>query len=64
MSARKVRLVVDQIRGKTVKALKFVGAQNWDDPRIRQTLRGVIQKVADGAEMEEILEVAKGLPQT
>lgn len=52
------------IRGKVVSSLKFVGAQNWDDPRIRQTLQAVIQKVADGAEMEEILEVAKGLPQT
>ena len=43
------------VKGRKIEKLKFVGATNWDDPEIRATLSTIIDKVAAGEEMEEIL---------
>ena len=47
------------IRGRTVKALKFVGATNWDDPRIRAALQEIIRKVEAGDELQDVIAAAE-----
>lgn len=43
------------VNGRKIEKLKYVGAQNWDDPEIRATLSTIIDRVEAGDEMEEIL---------
>ncbi|MEM9292509.1 MAG: TlpA disulfide reductase family protein [Acidobacteriota bacterium] len=43
------------VNGRVIEDLKYIGAQNWDNPEVRRILGGIIQRVEDGAEMEEIL---------
>jgi len=49
------------IRGRTVKSLKFVGATNWDDPKIRAALQEVIRKVEAGEELQVVIDAAEAL---
>ncbi|MCB1035901.1 MAG: TlpA family protein disulfide reductase [Acidobacteria bacterium] len=45
------------VNGRKIEKLKFIGATPWDDPGIRATLSTIIDMVASGKEMEEILAV-------
>ena len=42
------------VHGKRLERLKFVGAQNWDDPEIRAQLESIMDQVAEGKSAKEI----------
>jgi thioredoxin-like negative regulator of GroEL len=44
------------VNNRKIDRLRFVGATNWDNPEIRATLDQIIQRVADGDELEAIIE--------
>ncbi len=48
------------VRGRKIEKLKFIGATNWDDPKIRAALSTVIEMVDAGEEMEQILLAIEG----
>jgi thiol-disulfide isomerase/thioredoxin len=50
------------LRGKKIESLKFVGAQNWDDPQLREILKQIIQQAEDGVATEDIVKSLEKLP--